>query len=102
MNLTEWYLYSFGTSNSSLVPRKLASALATYFVYFHHLWPNFVRHLVVCLLSNQYYDPSRLNIPDETFTRLENVQTNSLRAVLWVITSVLEDVTKIDLNAVDK
>ncbi|KAG6125862.1 hypothetical protein E4U22_007621 [Claviceps purpurea] len=101
MNLTEWYLYSFGTSNSSLVPRKLASALATYFVYFHHLWPNFVRHLVVCLLSNQYYDPSRLNIPDETFTRLENVQTNSLRAVLWVITSVLEDVTKIDLNAVD-
>lgn len=103
MHLTEWYLDSFQTSTSSLVPRKLSSALATYFVHFHHLWPNYVRHLIVCLLSQCYHDPFCLNVSDNEISNLfVSVETNHLRAVLWVITSVLEDATKIDLNAISK
>ncbi|KAG5979833.1 hypothetical protein E4U55_004725 [Claviceps digitariae] len=102
MHLTEWYLDSFQTSNSSLVPRKLSSALATYFVHFHHLWPNYVRHLIACSLSHRYHDPFNLNVSDDELSTLfESVEANNLRAVLWVITSVLEDVTKVNLNGIN-
>ncbi|KAG6030374.1 hypothetical protein E4U41_000118 [Claviceps citrina] len=101
MHLIEWYLDSFKTSGSSLVPRKLSSALATYFIRFHHLWPSYVRHLAACLVSQHYHDPLDLNVSDVTSTGFPSIETNTLRAVLWVITSVLEDVTRTDLNAAD-
>lgn len=101
-HLITWYLESFELSNNALVPRKLSSALATYFIHFHNLWPNYVRHLVTCSVSHHFHNPFNLDSSDEISNLLVNTEKDNLKAVLWVITSVMEDVTKIDLNAINK
>ncbi|GAB0135516.1 hypothetical protein EsDP_00003851 [Epichloe bromicola] len=101
VHLITWYLESFELSNNALVPRKLSSALATYFIHFHKLWPNYVRHLVACSVSHHFHNPFNLDSSDEISNLLVNVEKDNLKAVLWVITSVMEDVTKIDLNAIN-
>ncbi|KAK2612940.1 member of the karyopherin-beta [Conoideocrella luteorostrata] len=100
-HLIEWYLDSFKTSNGPLVPRKLSSALATYFHHFHQLWPNYVRHLVTCLVSGHSCDPFTLVDSDEISLLFKSAGKNEFKAVLWVITSVMEDVTRLDWNTID-
>ncbi|KJZ75979.1 hypothetical protein HIM_04435 [Hirsutella minnesotensis 3608] len=96
--LINWYLDSLLRSDGPLVSRKLSSALATYFLHFHSLWPRFVRHLAVCLASRQ----SRpLDFVDDTVNVVRNVfnlPSKHIQAALWVVTSVMEDVARIDLN----
>ncbi|EFY87485.1 importin 13 [Metarhizium acridum CQMa 102] len=97
-HLIGWYRHSFENYTGPLVPRKLSSALATFFLHFHQLWPSFVRHLSICLASWQYYDPLSLQSSVDVGRVLDTLDLNKLKAVLWVVTSIVEDVIRIDWN----
>lgn len=59
-------------------------------------------HLSLCLLSGR---PCNLGEPNESFeTRslLEQLNPAQVQAVLWVVTNILEDVAKFDLNSANK
>ncbi|KID69796.1 importin 13, partial [Metarhizium hybridum] len=97
-HLIGWYRDSFENYTGPLVPRKLSSALATFFLHFHQLWPSFVRHLSICLASWQYFDPLSLQSSLDVGRVLDTLDLNKLKAVLWVVTSIVEDVIRIDWN----
>ncbi|CAH0042958.1 unnamed protein product [Clonostachys solani] len=99
-NLVGWYLDSCSQGTAPLVTRKLASALATFLVHFHHIWTPFVRHLVVCLASGQsvHLDLGTAELPDIR-SALANLGIAQLRAALWVVGNVVEEASKLDLNS---
>lgn len=102
LNLIGWYMEALTQSSGPLVARKLSSALATFFLRFHHLWRHFVRHLISCFLSGNPHPPHDVNETQDMAEQLMNLQQVNIQAVLSVLCNILEDVTKIDLNAANK
>ncbi|KAF4504396.1 hypothetical protein G6O67_008335 [Ophiocordyceps sinensis] len=98
VRLVGWYLDALGQAHCPLVSRKLSSAVATHFIHFHRLWPRYVHHLTVCLASRQSHSPNAIDDTVDTAAALGNLQPGQLQAALWVVTSVMEDVSRIDLN----
>ncbi|KAF7561900.1 hypothetical protein G7046_g2239 [Stylonectria norvegica] len=97
--LIAWYLDSLGQGTGLFVVRKLSSALATFFLHFHRLWRRFVRHLVICLVSGR---PSHLPLVEEgpdSNSLIQQLSSTQAQAALWVLSNVLEDVSKFDLNS---
>ena len=103
VRLIGWYLDSLSRGRSALlVSRKLSSAIATFFIHFHQLWPHYIRHLIACLASSQPCDPASAYddiIETGVLSRLDSSQT---QAVLGVATCVMEDLTRLDFNAPNK
>ena len=100
--LIDWYLAALSEGQSTLVARKLSSALATFFLHLHRLWPHFLRHLILCLAAGRAVP---LNITDSLANAASpagSLGPTKLRAALWVATNVVEDVAKFDLNAASK
>ncbi|KAF5984851.1 member of the karyopherin-beta family nuclear import [Fusarium coicis] len=96
------YLDTLRSRSSPLVARKLASALATFYINFHQLWSRFIRHLVFCLVSGQSCLPSALDEgqgPDAV-SLMERMEPSQAQAALWVLTNVFDEVAKINLNSV--
>ncbi|RDA83248.1 hypothetical protein CP532_4161 [Ophiocordyceps camponoti-leonardi (nom. inval.)] len=102
VRLIGWYIRSLMQADSQLVLRKLSSAIATYFIHFHYLWPHYIRHLVVCLASARSMSPKATQDASDTIEFLNRLCAKGLQAVVWVLTSVMEDVSRIDLAAGDK
>ncbi|KAJ6439975.1 Armadillo-type fold protein [Purpureocillium lavendulum] len=76
VRLVEWYSLSLVRGRSgSLVSRKLSSAIATFFLHFH------------------------LDDSVNTGDILPRLDSPQLQAVIWVVTSVMEDAARFDLNA---
>ncbi|KAM4055643.1 importin 13 [Hirsutella rhossiliensis] len=98
VHLVGWYLDALSQAYSPLVSRKLSSAVATHFIHFHRLWPRYLRHLIVCLASRQSHSLDAIDGTVDTAAVLGNLQPGQLQAALWVVTSVMEDVSRIDLN----
>ncbi|KAG9502348.1 hypothetical protein J7337_005175 [Fusarium musae] len=99
--LINHYLDTLRSRSSPLVARKLASALATFYINFHQLWSRFIRHLVFCLVSGQSCLPSALDEgqgPD-TVSLMERMEPSQAQAALWVLTNVFDEVAKINLNS---
>ncbi|OAA44912.1 importin 13 [Metarhizium rileyi] len=101
-HLIGWYRDSFEDDSGSLVPRKLSSALATFFLHFHQLWPGFVRHITMCLISRQYHDPRSVQTSADIDSLLDMLDPKRLKAVLWVVTSIMDDVVRVDWNTADR
>ncbi|GJN75094.1 hypothetical protein PLICBS_009190 [Purpureocillium lilacinum] len=100
VRLVEWYSHSLARGRSgSLVSRKLSSAIATFFLHFHRLWPAYIRHLLVCLAARQSLDPSSVDETVGTADILARLDSAQLQAVTWVVTSVMEDAARFDMNA---
>ncbi|KAF5642906.1 member of the karyopherin-beta family nuclear import [Fusarium tjaetaba] len=100
--LINHYLDTLRSRSSPLVARKLASALATFYINFHQLWSRFIRHLIFCLVSGQSCLPSALDEgqgPD-TVSLMERMEPSQAQAALWVLTNVFDEVAKINLNSV--
>ncbi|KAF5567638.1 member of the karyopherin-beta family nuclear import [Fusarium napiforme] len=100
--LINHYLDNLRSRSSPLVARKLASALATFYINFHQLWSRFIRHLIFCLVSGQSCLPSALDEghgPD-TVSLMERMEPSQAQAALWVLTNVFDEVAKINLNSV--
>ncbi|KAF5581331.1 member of the karyopherin-beta family nuclear import [Fusarium pseudocircinatum] len=100
--LINHYLDTLRSRSSPLVARKLASALATFYINFHQLWSHFIRHLIFCLVSGQSCLPSALDEgqgPD-TVSLMERMEPSQAQAALWVLTNVFDEVAKINLNSV--
>ncbi|KAL7808448.1 armadillo-type protein [Trichoderma gracile] len=99
VSLLEWYMGSLQQKTGLLVVRKLSSALSTYFVYFHRLCSRFVFHLLVCLASNRAWQPGAIDDTVDFNAISERLSGVHLHAAILVISNILEDVTRIDLNA---
>lgn len=96
------YLDTVRQDAGPLVARKLSSALATLFFHFHKVWRHFLHHLVLCLVSGQSHQLDALDGAPSFSTLAERLDSNQTQAALWVLSNVLEDVTKFDLNSVNK
>ncbi|KAL7787016.1 armadillo-type protein [Trichoderma ceciliae] len=99
VSLLEWYLSALQQKTGLLVVRKLSSALATYFLYFHRLCSRYVFHLLVCLASNRAWQPGTIDDSVDFNTISDSLEGIHLHAAILVISNILEDVTRIDLNA---
>ncbi|KAF4450596.1 hypothetical protein F53441_6257 [Fusarium austroafricanum] len=93
------YLETLRSGSSPLVVRKLASALATFFLNFHQVWRRFVHHLVLCLISGQPCPPSALDDAPDAPSLIERMEPSQSQAALWVLTNILDEVAKVNLNA---
>ncbi|EXM22218.1 hypothetical protein FOTG_10170 [Fusarium oxysporum f. sp. vasinfectum 25433] len=98
--LINHYLDTLRSRSSPLVARKLASALATFFINFHQLWSRFIRHLIFCLVSGQSCLPNALDEGPDTVSLMERMEPSQAQAALWVLTNVFDEVAKINLNSV--
>ncbi|KAF5242995.1 hypothetical protein FANTH_8400 [Fusarium anthophilum] len=98
--LINHYLDTLRRRSSPLVARKLASALATFYINFHQLWSRFIRHLIFCLVSGQSCLPSAPDEGPDTVSLMERMEPSQAQAALWVLTNVFEEVAKINLNSV--
>ncbi|PTB61824.1 ARM repeat-containing protein [Trichoderma citrinoviride] len=99
VSLLEWYMGSLQQKTGLLVVRKLSSALSTYFVYFHRLCSRIIFHLLVCLASNRAWQPGAIDDSVDFNAISERLSGVHLHAAILVISNILEDVTRIDLNA---
>lgn len=99
VSLLEWYLGALQQKTGLLVVRKLASALATYFIYFHRLCSRYIFHLLVSLASNRAWQPGTIDESVDFNAISERLTGVHLHAAILVISNILEDVTRIDLNA---
>ncbi|KAJ4195299.1 member of the karyopherin-beta [Fusarium falciforme] len=97
--LIGWYLDSLRNGTGPLVIRKLASALATFFLHFHRVWRRFTHHLCLCLASSQPLRPDALDDAPESSALIESLDSAQTQAALWVLSNVLEDIAKFDLNS---
>ncbi|KAJ3532919.1 hypothetical protein NM208_g8220 [Fusarium decemcellulare] len=97
--LISWYLDSLQNGAGPLVVRKLSSALGTFFLHFHRVWRRFIQHLTLCLVSNQPCRPDALDGAPDSASLIERLHPNQAQAVLWVLSNVLEDGAKFDLNS---
>jgi hypothetical protein len=97
--LIGWYLDAFRTGSGQLVTRKLASALATFFLRFHRLWPHHLRHLLFCIAFGRSCPPNAVESNLDIGAVVRDLDTAQFQALFWVVTSITEDVTKVDLNA---
>lgn len=102
LGLIGWYLDSLGQGNGQLVVRKLSSALATFFLHFHRLWRPFIRHLSLCIVSGQSCSTGSLDEAPDSFTIIERLSPPQVQACFWVLSNVLEDISKFDLNSANK
>lgn len=102
VHLVGWYIDSVNSSPGPLVTRKLASALSTFLMHFHNLWPHHIRHLVYCLASGRPCDPSSLDGSVDFAAALDSLGPVQVQAVLWVTSNVVEDIQRVDLNAPSK
>ncbi|RCI10987.1 hypothetical protein L249_5439 [Ophiocordyceps polyrhachis-furcata BCC 54312] len=102
IRLIGWYIRSLMQADSLLVLKKLSSAIATYFIQFHYLWPCYLRHLVICLASSRSLSTKATLDTGDTTAALNSLCAKRLQAVIWVLTSVMEDVSRIDLTAGNK
>lgn len=99
INLVGWYLESLAGGIAPLVTRKLSSALATFLVHFHPMWPHFIQQLVISLAQGQALPPSPSSQSEDFHFALPRLGPTQLRAALWVVANVAEDASKLDLNA---
>lgn len=102
VSLLEWYLGALRQNNGLLVVRKLASALATYFMYFHRLCSRYIFHLLVSLASNRAWQPGTIDESVDYNAISGSLAGTHFHAAILVISNILEDATRIDLNAASK
>lgn len=89
--LLGWYAQSLSQQNAGIVARKLSSAISTFFVHFHEYWPQILRHITQSFTNHLRNCAPH---PDMHFI--------TIRAATWVLTSILEDCAKKDLNSPSK
>ena len=79
-NLVGWYLDSLAEGTAPLVMRKLASALSTFLVHFHRVWPHFTQQLVACLAQGEPHPLSASTRPEDFPPALETLGHTQLKA----------------------
>ncbi|KEY67281.1 hypothetical protein S7711_04534, partial [Stachybotrys chartarum IBT 7711] len=98
LSLVGWYLDAIAQGTSPLVSKKLSSALATFFLRYHQLWPRYICHLIFCFTSHQICRPDLVDPSLDIATIAQKLEPQKIQAILWVATTVAEDATKVDMN----
>ncbi len=85
---------------SFLATQKLCHALATFFVHFSRLWPNCVRHVVLCLKAGRPLpvDEARDAAPVADLVR--SLDWPLFRVALWFVKNLVDEMDKVDINSV--
>ncbi|KAM3539082.1 hypothetical protein ARSEF1564_008016 [Beauveria bassiana] len=97
--LIGWYVNLIRQAESRLVTRKLVSALSTFFLRYHTIWPRFLDHIGVCLANNQVCYPDTVEPSLQMCHMIEMLGQRQMQALLWVATHVVEDVLRLDPNS---
>ncbi|KAH8712487.1 Importin beta-like protein [Beauveria bassiana] len=100
--LIGWYVNLIRQAESRLVTRKLVSALSTFFLRYHTIWPRFLDHIGVCLANNQVCYPDTVEPSLQMCHMIEMLGQRQMQALLWVATHVVEDVLRLDPNSAKK
>ena len=99
VSLIEWYIQSLSSGSSSLVSRKLSSALSTFLMNFHTFWSYYIHHLVGCLSSGHANMPPADGPSEDFRSTMESLGEIQTQGVLWVVENAVEDASKVDLNS---
>ncbi|KAH7308240.1 armadillo-type protein [Stachybotrys elegans] len=99
MSLVGWYIDALTQSTGPLVAKKLSSALAAFFHHFHRLWPRYLTHLAYCFATRQVIPPGTVPSSLDTPAILQQLDPAKLQGIIWIVTTIVEDSTKFDLNA---
>ena len=100
MRLISWLVRLISQNETSLVVRKLCSALVAYFLRPSSAWEHCLRHLVCSLYSAQAVSPESLNNYPPTadlYPALSQVQAVT---TLWFGSMLVEEVAKADNDSV--
>ncbi|KAK8146352.1 hypothetical protein G3M48_003209 [Beauveria asiatica] len=97
--LIGWYVNLTRQAGSRLVTRKLVSALSTFFLRYHTIWPRFLDHIGVCLANNQACCPDTVETSLQMSHIIEMLGQRQMQALLWVATHVVEDILRLDPNS---
>lgn len=97
-SLIGWFVRSLADGSGSLVIRKLASALVTFFIQFSNLWPDCVPHLLYCLDLGHVVprdEAKSAPIPD----LVVSLNEASFLAAIWFTTVLVEEVGKTEMKS---
>lgn len=104
--LTGWLIRCLQGSEGALVVRKLCSTLVAYFLQFSITWTRCVKHLMLCLCSNEALPYSALDDAQETAALVENISRSQASgsvpkpvALFWFAATLVEEVGKTDSNS---
>ncbi|KAG4442578.1 hypothetical protein IFR05_001908 [Cadophora sp. M221] len=104
--LIGWLIRCLNGSESALVVRKLCSTLVAYFLQFSSSWENCVKHLMLCLCTNEALPYVALENSQDTASMVENISgsktSNSVPkavALFWFAATLVEEVGKTDSNS---
>ena len=101
-HLFSWLADSLNSGTTALVPRKLSSAVGTFFLHYHLLWQNSIHHLATFLASRTFHDPQTLTRPESLVSSCEAMLEKNVQALLWVTSSIMEDVVRVEWNSTKK
>ncbi|KAK0099684.1 hypothetical protein ONS95_013423 [Cadophora gregata] len=105
--LIGWLIRCLNGSESALVVRKLCSTLVAYFLQFSSSWERCIKHLMLCLCSNEALPYAALESSQETVAAMVDNVSNSKTgspvpkpvALFWFAATLVEEVGKTDSNS---
>ncbi|KAK3939954.1 armadillo-type protein [Diplogelasinospora grovesii] len=93
-----WFLQSLVDGSGAFVTKKLCTALVTYFMRFSQLWPHPLRHLLYSLDIGRGMPVEGLDDALPANVIVGNLDRRKLRAAIWFTASLVEEITKTDMN----
>ena len=82
----------------SLVTKKLSGCLAMYFIRPRVSWERCVRHLLCCYKVGDVVPAQAISQHAPTAELVLNLNEFQLRTTLWFSTTLIEEVSKVDLT----
>ena len=98
LNIVGWTLQSLVDGSGAFVTKKLCSALVTFFIHFSQIWPGCLQHFIYCLDIGRSTPVEALDDALQTNVIVGNLDQPKLKVAIWLATSLVEEVGKIDMN----
>jgi len=97
-----WITTAYNHDTSTMTLKKISQALSTYFIYFPQFWPCCVRHFFLCLSAGRFVPLQDAQNDDgsEMLKLAASLGFKKLRVGLWFVTTLVEEVTKLDMTNV--
>lgn len=96
------YVNFTNQSEQPYVLRKVCSTLAAYFLHPNSSWQFPVRHVLKSLCDGQVAEHGGLDTVQEIWSTVPHVKPSQLRGVLWLASSLIEELTKLDVKGTER
>lgn len=97
-DLVASYVEFTNESEQQFVLRKICSTLAAFFLHPSSCWHFPVRYVLLSLCGNQIAESEGLEDIYKAWSRIQHVNPMRLRSVLWLCSSLAEEVAKSDVK----